>query len=162
MARAGEPSPQDAAQAPALESVLEFLSLLWNVDHGLKSMSRVLESSLGLTGPQRLVVRIVGRFPGTTSGRLAQILHVHPSTLTGIMKRLEERGLIERKPDPDDARKALLFLTQAGRGLDVPAAGTIEDAVQRVLSRMPKARLAAAQDVLTALAEELGTRNEPL
>jgi DNA-binding MarR family transcriptional regulator len=141
---------------------LEFLSLLWNVDHGLKSMSRHLEGSLGLTGPQRLVVRIVGRFPGITSGRLAHILHVHPSTLTGIMKRLEERGLIERKPDPYDARKALLFLTQAGRALDVPAAGTIEDAVQRVLSKMPKARLAAAQDVLTALAEELGTRSEPL
>jgi len=148
--------------APPLESVLEFLSLLWNVDHGLKSMSRVLETSLGLTGPQRLVVRIVGRFPGITSGRLAHILHVHPSTLTGIMKRLEERGLIERKPDPYDARKGLLFLTQAGRALDVPAAGTIEDAVQRVLDRMPKARLAAAQDVLIALAEELGTRNEPL
>jgi len=31
-----------------------------------------------------------------------------------------------------------------------------------VLDRMPKARLAAAQDVLIALAEELGTRNEPL
>src|SRR5438132_8459125 len=38
----------------------------------------------------RLVMRIVGRFPGIAAGRVAQILHVHPSTLTGILKRSEE------------------------------------------------------------------------
>ena len=147
---------EESSRGPPLGEVLEFMRLLWAVDHGLQSTSKRMESTLGLTGPQRLVLRLVGRFPGITAGRLAQILHVHPSTLTGVLKRLEKRGLLERKSDPLDGRKALFALTEAGKQLDVPSQGTVESAVQRVLSRMPRARMLAAQEVLTALAEELG------
>ena len=148
--------------APPLDEVMEFLRLLWAVDQGLRSTSKCMETTLGLTGPQRLVVRLVGQYPGITAGELAEILHVHPSTLTGVMKRMQKRGLVERRSDPLDARKALLFLTGAGQELNVPAAGTVESAVQRALCRVPKARLEGAQDVLTALAEELGVGTAPL
>ncbi len=153
---AGEPTSPEKGKGPPLGEVLEFMRLLWAVDHGLQSTSKRMESSLGLTGPQRLVLRLVGRFPGITAGRLAQIMHVHPSTLTGVLKRMEKRGLLERKSDPLDGRKALFALTEAGRALDVPSPGTVEAAVQRAISRMSRARLVGAQDVLTALAEELG------
>jgi MarR family transcriptional regulator, organic hydroperoxide resistance regulator len=73
-----------------------------------------------------------------------------------VLKRLEKRGLLERKSDPLDGRKALFALTEAGRTLDVPSSGTVESAVQRVLSRMSRPRIVHTQDVLTALAEELG------
>jgi DNA-binding MarR family transcriptional regulator len=136
--------------------VLEFLRLLWCVDHLLQSTSKRMEATLGLTGPQRLVVRLVGRFPGISAGRLAHLLHVHPSTLSGILRRLEKRDQVVRKTDPSDGRKALFFLTAAGRARDLPSTGTLESAVQRLLTRMPKARMEEAQDVLTALAEELG------
>jgi MarR family transcriptional regulator, organic hydroperoxide resistance regulator len=144
-----------------LGEVLEFMRLLWAVDHGLQSTSKRMESTLGLTGPQRLVLRLVGRFPGITAGRLAQIMHVHPSTLTGVLKRMEKRGLLERKSDPLDGRKALFALTDAGRAMDVPATGTVESAVERVLSRLSRARLQSAQEALMALAEELGGADAP-
>lgn len=147
---------QDKPKGPPLGEVLEFMRLLWAVDHGLQSTSKRMESTLGMTGPQRLVLRLVGRFPGITAGTLAQILHVHPSTLTGVLKRLEKRGMLERRSDPLDGRKALFALTEAGKALDVPATGTVEAAVQRALSRMSRARILSTQDVLTALAEELG------
>lgn len=157
----GEQSPSDKEKGPPLGEVLEFMRLLWAVDHGLQSMSKRMESTLGLTGPQRLVLRLVGRFPGITAGRLADIMHVHPSTLTGVLKRMEKRGLIERKSDPLDGRKALFALTEAGRTLDVPATGTVEAAVQRVLTRLSSTHLQSAQTVLMALAEELGTTKAP-
>jgi len=158
MDESSEPSveEQEKPRGPQLGDVLDFMRLLWAVDHGLQSTSKRMETTLGVTGPQRLVVRLVGRFPGITAGTLAQILHVHPSTLTGVLKRLEKRGLLERKSDPLDGRKALFALTEAGRGLDVPATGTVEAAVQRVLSKMTRARILHTQDVLNALAEELG------
>jgi DNA-binding MarR family transcriptional regulator len=143
-------------RGPQLGEVLEFMRLLWAVDHGLQSTSKRMESTLGITGPQRLVLRLVGRFPGITAGNLAQILHVHPSTLTGVLKRLEKRGLLERKSDPLDGRKALFALTETGRNLDIPSTGTVEAAVQRALSKMTRTRITHTQDVLTALAEELG------
>ena len=143
-------------KGPPLGEVLEFMRLLWAVDHGLQSTSKRMESTLGLTGPQRLVIRLVGRFPDITAGMLAQILHVHPSTLTGVLKRLEKRGLLERKSDPLDGRKALFSLTDEGRSLDIPSEGTVESAVQRVLARLSRPRILATQEVLTALAQELG------
>ncbi|WP_245919677.1 MarR family winged helix-turn-helix transcriptional regulator [Melittangium boletus] len=151
-----ETSVPDKDKKAPLGEVLEFMRLLWAVDHGLQSTSKRMESTLGLTGPQRLVLRLVGRFPGITAGRLAQIMHVHPSTLTGVLKRMEKRGLLERKSDPLDGRKALFALTDQGRAMDVPATGTVESAVERVLSRLTRVRLQSAQEALTALAEELG------
>ncbi len=153
-------SPENKEKAPALGEVLEFMRLLWAVDHGLQSTSKRMESTLGLTGPQRLVLRLVGRFPGITAGRLAQIMHVHPSTLTGVLKRMEKRGLLERKSDPLDGRKALFALTEQGRTMDIPTQGTVESAVQRVLARLSKPHLESAQVALMALAEELGA-SEP-
>src|SRR5262245_29554389 len=93
---------------PPLGDVLEFMRVLWAVDHALQSTSKRMESTLGVTGPQRLVIRIVGRFPGVAAGQLARILHVHPSTLTGILKRLEQRAVISRQSDPEDALRAVL------------------------------------------------------
>src|SRR5207249_10394609 len=95
----------DDQREPPLGAVLDFLRLLWAVDHALQSASKRMESNFGMTGPQRLVMRIVGRFPGIAAGRVAEILHVHPSTLTGLLKRLESRGLLQRRTDPGDARR---------------------------------------------------------
>lgn len=154
------PTGKDA-EAP-LGDVLEFMRLLWAVDHQLRSTSKRMESTLGLTGPQRLVLRLVGRFPGISAGRLAEILYVHPSTLTGVLKRLEKRNHIKRQADPRDGRKAVFCLTDASHVLNHPSAGTVEAAVQRVLSRLQKACLMDSQDVLGALAEELGVTQAPL
>src|SRR5437899_11490374 len=93
-----ETQEMDEGKGPPLGAVLDFMRLLWAVDHALQSTSKRMEANFGMTGPQRLVVRIVGRFPGTPAGRVAQILHVHPSTLTGIRKRLAARGILPRTP----------------------------------------------------------------
>jgi DNA-binding MarR family transcriptional regulator len=147
------PAPEDGIEPP-LGAVLDFMRLLWAVDHALQSASKRMESTFGVTGPQRLVVRIVGRFPGIAAGRVAEILHVHPSTLTGILKRLEARGMLQRKSDPRDARRALFSLTQKGKKLDTLKTGVVEQAVRKVLAKSP-ASVGAAQEMLAALSEEL-------
>src|SRR5437588_7169226 len=128
--------PEDE-KGPPLGAVLDFMRLLWAVDHALQSASKRMEAIHGITGPQRLVVRIVGRFPGIAAGRVAEILHVHPSTLTGILKRLEGRGVLQRRSDPRDARRALFGLTLKGKKLDTAKTGTVEQAVRRVPARDP-------------------------
>ena len=137
-----------------LGPVLEFMKQLWAVDHGLQTISKRLESQHGITGPQRLVVRIVGRTPGISAGSLAQILRMHPSTLTGILRRLETRGILTRKSDPNDARRALFALTARGRKVDMLKTGTVESAVRRVLAKQPS-EASVAQKLLAALAQEL-------
>src|SRR5260370_41656340 len=85
--RADMPHRHDRRAYP-LDPALDFLRLLWAIEHGLQRMSKRMEASLGVTGPQRLVLRIVGRFPGLSAGDLAHILPLPPSTITGILQRL--------------------------------------------------------------------------
>ncbi len=140
-----------------LGEVIEFMRLLWAVDHGLSASSKAMDTRFGVTGPQRLVIRIVGRHPGIAAGRIAEILHVHPSTLTGVLGRLVDRGLLTRKVDPEDGRRALFGLTASGKKLDALRSGTIESKVRGALSRMPPREIAAARKVLSSLADSLST-----
>ncbi len=139
----------------ALGDVLEFMRMIWGISHGLQSTSKRMEAELGVTGPQRLVVRILGRCPGASAGQLAGILHLHPSTLTGVLRRLEERGALERRPGERDRRQARLRLTPAGRAVDRRHAGTVEDAVRSVLSELEPGKVATTVEVLRALEREL-------
>lgn len=140
---------------PPLGETLEFMRLLWAIDHGLQRQSKRMATTLGVTGPQRLVIRIAGRFPEISAGQLAEILHLHPSTLTGILRRLERGGLLTRRRDPRDGRRAALGLSPKGRRLDVGVSGTIESVMQSVLSTLPAAKIHAVRGVLAALAEGL-------
>ena len=145
----------DLEAPPQLGEVLEFMRLIWALDHALQKTSKGMKATIGVTGPQRLAIRLIARFPGIPAGQLAEILHVHPSTLTGILKRLEAQGLIRRRPDPRDGRRAFLGITEKGRRVDGAATGTVEAAVRRVISRAPRMKLDHAREILKALAESL-------
>ena len=138
-----------------LGSAFEFMRALWSVDHQLQSASKRLEVTVGVTGPQRMVIRLVGRFPGISAGQVSDLLHLHPSTLTGILKRLERAGQLVRRPDPADGRRALLVLTPRGRSIDAVRGGTIEAGVRRALARLSPRAIGAAREVLEALSDEL-------
>jgi DNA-binding MarR family transcriptional regulator len=148
--------PRDVApRSLRLGQPLEFLRLLWAVDHALQSASKWMAARLGVTGPQRLVIRLVGRRPGISAGAVAEILLVHPSTLTGILRRHETHRYIEIKRDPADRRRALLWLTAAGFDQDSRSSGTVEAAVRRGLARLSARDVRAAGRVLRAIAKTL-------
>jgi MarR family transcriptional regulator, organic hydroperoxide resistance regulator len=71
-----------------------------------------------------------------------------------VLRRLEGRGILQRRPDPRDARRALFMLTAKGRKVDTIRTGTVEQAVRRVLLKDPQ-RVSAAQEVLASLSVEL-------
>jgi MarR family transcriptional regulator, organic hydroperoxide resistance regulator len=147
--------PDSAAIARRLGRVLEFMRMLWAVDHALQSTSKWMEARLGVTGPQRLVIRMIGCFPGISAGALAALLHVHPSTLTGVLRRLTDRAAIRRSADPRDSRRALFWLTARGRRVDRLRSGTVESAITRALARASSGSRAAARGLLARVAVEL-------
>jgi len=97
----------------ALPDTLAFMQLLWAVDHGLRSLSKRMHHTLGITGPQRLCLRMLGRTPGAAPSELAAQLHIDRGTLSGILERLVRAGLVRRTADPRDGRRARLELTGA-------------------------------------------------
>jgi DNA-binding MarR family transcriptional regulator len=154
-------APRSEAPAPSqapdeeLTDTLAFMRLLWAVDHGLRSLSKRMQASLGITGPQRLVLRLVGRFRDLSPSELAELLHVDRGTLSGILERLAARGLLVRRAHPDDGRRMLLGLTVRGQRMNKDSEGTVEAAVQRALATLPATKIRAARQVLEAVALEL-------
>jgi DNA-binding MarR family transcriptional regulator len=136
---------------------LEFLQCLWRTGHALERRSRRMERAIGLTSQQRLVLRFLGRFPGVTAGHLAGALHVDPGTLSASLRRLEARGLIERRRDLADTRRVTIGLTRRGRALDVPQPDSVEAAADALLSGVSARDLAATMRVLDRFAEILLT-----
>lgn len=131
------------------------MRLLWAVDHGLRSMSKRMQARLGITGPQRLALRIIGKFPDVMPSELAELMHLDRGTLSGILERLAAQELITREPHQEDGRSVLLRLAPRGRELDGESSGTVEASVRRALSSVPRAKVDAAREVLEAIAREL-------
>lgn len=155
------PRPELSIDASRLDPVLDFLRLLWSIQHGLQRMSKRMDAQLGVTGPQRLVLRIVERFPAISAGELARVLRLHPSTITGILQRLVARGLLERTRDPRDGRRARLHVKRRALPLTRVSSGTVEHAVRRALSRSGPSASRGARRLLAALADQLDGSDGP-
>jgi DNA-binding MarR family transcriptional regulator len=141
--------------------VLELMRTIWALDHALQSRSKAMARSLGVTGPQRFVLRVLERSPGLSSGELAEYLHLHPSTLTGVLQRLETRRLLERKKDPLDGRRVLLWITAAGKKVLQKRRTSVEAVVRLAIGKEKKDVLAQAAEVLKRITSALETDVEP-
>ena len=148
-------APSAAHDLTDLPDVLQFMQLLWAVVHGVERISKRMTTEMGVTGPQRLVLRVVGLFPGLSAGDLAATLHVHPSTLTGILQRLVAQGLLQRVEDARDRRRAVLRLSARGSRVNSVNHGTVEAAVAAALDGLSDRDRAATRRVLERLAEML-------
>jgi DNA-binding MarR family transcriptional regulator len=136
--------------------VLEFLRIVWELNHLLQSASKRMARTLGITGPQRLALRMLEREPGMATLRLSELLHLHPSTITGVLDRLERQRLVLREDHPRDGRSTRLRLTPRGRRLVVRGTeGTIEAAVGSALRALPSPTVEAARGALRVVCAAL-------
>jgi len=71
----------------------------------------------GISRAQWTVLVRLDRFEGLKQSELAEVLELQPISLTRLLDRLAENGLIERRPDPKDRRANRLYLTPAARPL---------------------------------------------
>jgi DNA-binding MarR family transcriptional regulator len=147
--------PAQDPEAYPLGPALDFLQRLWGLNQALEKLSSRMEKKLDVTAQARFVIRCIGKYPGVTAGQLAKLLHVDPGTVSAALNRLELKGLLERRQDPRDKRRAALGLTAKGRKLDRPALGTVEDAVERLLSSTAKADIEVTVRVIARLTQLL-------
>lgn len=74
-------------------------------------------ADLDLTPPQAGLLRAIAAGPGQSQQALARLLGTPPSRLVALVDGLDERGLVERRRNPDDRRLHALHLTAAGDAL---------------------------------------------
>jgi DNA-binding MarR family transcriptional regulator len=135
---------------------LRFMQRMWDLAHALEVRSKRMSRELGVTGPQRLVIRVVGRSPASSASDISLTLGMHPSTLTGILHRLEQQGVLERKADAADRRRMRFRLTRKGIAIDRERKGTVEAAVRRALTHAGNLTVQRTLDMFEILTAELG------
>lgn len=138
-----------------LGPALDFMRTLWALEHGLNRRSKEMNRRFGVTGPQRLVLRVVAALGPIAPGALAKVLHLHPASVTRLAATLERRRMLHRLADPHDRRGLLLELGPAGVRMERLSKGTIEGAVSDVLARTPPRDVAVARRLVERLADAL-------
>ena len=100
---------------PQIDPEVEgIVSRIDKIDRHLKNAFRASLGQAGLTKEEWKVILALSR--GVRShGWLSRDLDVSTGAMTNRLDKLEDRGLIERSPDPDDRRGVLLELTDGGR-----------------------------------------------
>jgi MarR family transcriptional regulator, transcriptional regulator for hemolysin len=126
----------------------EFAFLLNDVARMLRTYADHEAAQFDITRAQWVVLARLDRSEGLKQSELAEILDLQPISLTRLLDRLSECGLIERRPDPVDRRAKRLFLTPAARPLleklgelgeqlmGTALAGVDRDSVERMVAQL--------------------------
>ncbi|HEY0814333.1 MAG TPA: MarR family transcriptional regulator [Pseudonocardia sp.] len=119
--------------------------------------ARVAE--LDLSPPQVGLLRAIATGPGRSQQALAEQLGTPATRLVALVDGLEQRGLVERRRNPDDRRLYAVHLTDVGRQFMVQVARVARDHDDALLAALDPAERAQLHDLLTRVAR---ARNLPV
>ena len=117
MARSSSSAPN-----PALLLDNQLCFALYSASLAMTKLYKPLLESLGLTYPQYLVMLVLWEQDDLTVSALGERLNLDSGTLTPLLKRMEQSGLLVRERAKDDERKVIVTLTTPGRKLKDKAA----------------------------------------
>jgi DNA-binding MarR family transcriptional regulator len=108
-------TPSEPVEVLRLDRQLCFA--LYGAANRVTRLYRPMLDALGLTYPQYLAMLVLWEASPRTVGALGEALDLESSTLTPLLKRLESQGLVARTRDPEDERRVIVTLTEAGAAL---------------------------------------------
>lgn len=116
--------------------------------------------TLGVTGPQARLLLYLSRQEGENQGHYAEQLDVEPITLTRMIDRMAEAGMVERRPDPCDRRAWRLHLTAKSRAFVAELRSSIDAMTDDMLAGISLDDRETLGRVLTAIGANLGDRRD--
>jgi MarR family transcriptional regulator for hemolysin len=118
---------------PQVPITREIAVNLMDVARMLRTYADQRARQFGISRAQWVVLIRLDRSEGLKQSELAEILDLQPISLTRLLDRLAENGLIERRADPNDRRANRLYLTPAARPLLEQLAKLGNDMMETVL-----------------------------
>jgi DNA-binding MarR family transcriptional regulator len=110
-----EPTPLTEPSARAQEPPRSVGFTISTTGYAIARRFRELLAPLGLEPKDFALMRTVARSPGVTQQAIGERMGVKPSRMVAFVDALEQRGLLERRQNPQDRRARELFLTEQGR-----------------------------------------------
>lgn len=134
----------------------EFQTAFWAAK---RAMAEATESAFhrhGVRSGQQWILRCLWKEDGLTPGEIARRLELSTPTVTKGAMRMEATGLVDRRPDPKDARLVRLFLSARGKELEVTIAKEMRELARRSLATLEPDECVALVRYLTTIRQNLG------
>jgi len=132
-----------------LEQCINFV--LTRAQQAVLQLFKAELAPYGVTPVQYGVLRCLWDENGQTVKQLADRLALDSSTMTGILDRMEQKGLIVKQPDPRDRRALQIMLTERGQSLKEPLTAVIEEANRKAMQSLTDAEKASLRELLQKL-----------
>jgi DNA-binding MarR family transcriptional regulator len=126
--------PTSEVGSPFEDSILRSLR---RITRAIDLHSRQLIEQIGLTGPQVLCLRLLVQHQTMMPTELAKEMSLSPATITGIIDRLEARGLLSRDRSQEDRRTVKLAVTPAGREAIKSVPSVLQECFAQRLRELP-------------------------
>lgn len=117
---------------------LQILQSIRRIMRAVDVYSRKLRSQCELTAPQLVCLGAVVEHESLTVSEIAQRMFLSPSTVVGILDRLETRGLIRRERSNADRRVVNARATEAGRNVAAHSPSALQDGLHQALVSLPR------------------------
>jgi len=125
-------------EAVAQQYDLRILRALRRITRSIALHSRHLAACSHITAPQLICLRAVIANGPLTATAISREIHVSPSTVVGILDRLEDKGLIRRERGREDRRIVFVSATEAGRALADQAPSPLQKKLADALNALPE------------------------
>ncbi|HEX3070177.1 MAG TPA: MarR family winged helix-turn-helix transcriptional regulator [Thermoanaerobaculia bacterium] len=127
----------------------------------LRLADRAAQSELGISGAQLFVLAELGKTPALSLNDVAALTRTDQSSVSVVVSRLVEAGLVTRERDTRDARRLVLNLSPSGRAVLDRAPAVPQEQILSATDQLPAAERKHFADMLTALVESLGAEAGP-
>src|SRR5215831_20040400 len=117
--------------------VRTVMDALRRIVRALRLSARAAEGRLGISGAQLFVLHQLADGDASSIDELAARTLTHQSSVSVVVSRLAERGLVIRRTARDDARRTEIALSAAGRAMLRRAPESLQEHLLRALTRMP-------------------------
>ena len=140
---------------PTRHPYREFAFTLIDTARLLRTLSDQEVRRMGMTRAQWAVLSRIERNEGLKQSEIAEILEIQPITLTRLVDRLAENGLIERRPDEHDRRAWRLYLTPAAKPLVDRLDGLGREMMRNVLKGLSDQTVARLTEQISAVRDNI-------
>lgn len=144
---------------PSQQYDLRILRALRRITRSIALHSRQLAAVSHITAPQLMCLRTVIANGPMTATAISRDIHVSPSTVVGILDRLEDKGFVRRERGREDRRIVFVTATDAGRDLAAGAPSPLQKHLADGLNALPEleqATITLALERIVNLMEQEG------
>ncbi len=152
-------APTASDQPPATRFDLRVFQALRRIIRAVDLHSRKLAAQHKITGPQLVCLLSVAEDEPVTPSAIARHVHLSPSTVIGILDRLDAKGLVSRERDLTDRRLVQVSLTEEGNALVASAPSPLQDTLALAMNELPEAECSAIAESLDRIVEMMEVRH---